>query len=135
MIILSICLQLDQVGPFDVILELLSVHSCWCNFYSFHVRNIIRFNGFCFNFVYKSITLDHSLGFYIVWLLLGWAYWACLGPALPTSKSWDPVALGLLGLSWAYLDNEQILGSNCSGPIRPTFGLPCQRANPWIPLL
>ena len=39
---------------------------------------------------------------------------AYLGPTLPTSKSLDTIASGLLG---------------------PTSGLPCQQANHWIPLL
>ena len=58
------------------------------------------------------------------------AYWVYLGSSLPTSKSLDIIALGILGLPWAYLANEQILGYPGSGPIGPTLGLPCQRANP-----
>ena len=49
------------------------------------------------------------------WMSLLWAY---LWPTL--------------GLPWAYLANEQILGYHCSGP---TLGLARQPANPWISLL
>ena len=69
------------------------------------------------------------------WIPLLWAYWAYLGPILPTSKSLDSIALGLLGLPWAYLGNEHILGFHCSGPTGLTLGLPCQPTNHWIPLL
>ena len=37
------------------------------------------------------------------WIPLLWTCWAYLGPALPTSKSLDSIALGLLRLPWGYL--------------------------------
>ena len=69
------------------------------------------------------------------WIPLLWAYWAYLGPTLPTSKSLDSIALGLLGLPWAYLAKEQILGFHWFGPTGPTLGLHWQPGNHWIPLL
>ena len=89
------------------------------------------------------------------WIPLLLTYWAYLGHTLPTSKSLDAIALGLLGLPWAYLAKEQILGFHwfgptgptlahlankqmigfhCAGPTEPTLGLPCQPTNPWITL-
>ena len=77
------------------------------------------------------------------WNPLRWAYWAYLGPTLPTSKiigthcsgptgptlgiPWQPakslesIALGLLGLLGPTLAASKIIGINCS---RPTWGLP-----------
>ena len=69
------------------------------------------------------------------WISLLQDYWAYLGSTLPTSKSLDIIALGLLGLPWPYLAKKQLLGYHCSGPTWPTLGPLSQRARPWISLL
>ena len=45
-------------------------------------------------------------------------------PTLPTSKSFDSISLGLLGLPRAYLSNKQIIGT---GPTGTTSGLPANQ--------
>ena len=69
------------------------------------------------------------------WIALLFSYAAYLGHTLPTSKSLDAIALGLLGLPWGYLANEQILGFHSFGANGPTLGLPCQPETHQIPLL
>ena len=98
--------------------------SCRC----FHVRNSVYLNEILIICVYKSMTLHVFLWLFRCfrfrpteptwglpcqranpWMSVLWAYWACPGLTLPTSKSLDIIALGLLGLPWACLANDQML--------------------------
>ena len=62
------------------------------------------------------------------WNPLLWVYWAYLGHILTTSRSLESIALGLLCLPRACLDNQQLIGIHCSGPVGPTSGIPWQPA-------